>query len=215
MQTSGVPSFPLITILSDAVSVATYGTKEYTILDKTITTKQASIDRANAMLAQYSQPMYTGKFITLKDGMVEGQTFSITLPTRGITGTFKIQQITTTLRTPSAATADLVYEVQFVSSFNLGIIEILNRLLIQDQALQQPQSNNAVPNRIYGSLETITTGESIVASLAHNPQAETITATEASNAAKNAGTVFVAGPYTPANFADTKRVFILNGSRVG
>jgi hypothetical protein len=214
VKTSGTPTFPLITILGDPVSQAAYGMKEYMILDKTITTKQQSIDRANAQLAQYAQPLYTGKFITLKDGLVQGQTISINLPSRGISGTFKIQQIDTTLRTPSGATADLIYSVQFVSAFNIGIIELLNKILIQDQASQIEVSSNEVPNRIYAPIETMTVADLISVAI-DTPQTETITAVEASNAAKDAGTVFVVGPYTPTGFSDTKRVFILNGSRLG
>ena len=213
VKTTGVPSYPLVSISSDQVSVGLYGTKEYLIQDQNITTKQQALDRATAMLAQYSQPTYSGKFITLKDGLVQGQTIQINLPSRGISGSFKIKQIDTTLRTPSGITADLIYSVQFVSSVDIGIIEILNKLLIQDTANQVPVSPNEIPNRIYGPLETITLVEAFTADKGLDVADETITNTESfTNTGKNYGTIFVAGPFAPSS---TKREFITNGSRVG
>ena len=213
VKTSGTPSYPLVSISSDQVSVGTYGTKEFLIQDQNITTKQQAIDRAAAMLAQYSQPLYSGQFTTLKAGLVQGQTIIINLPSRGISGYFKIQQIETTLRTPSNGSADLVFVVSFVSSFNIGIIEILNRLLIQDQANLVPVSANEIPNRIYGPIEVITVGEGFTASKGQTAGTETVTVGEGFvNTGKNYGTIFVAGPQVPSS---TLRIFITNGSRVG
>lgn len=216
VKTVGIPEYPLLTILTDPLSLAQYGQKEFLIYDKNILTKQQSIDRANAEIAKNSQPVYTGQFTTLKNGLAVGQFLSINITSRSLTGAFKIQQIDITLRTPSATTSDLQYAVQFCSTYDLGIVEILNRLLISDVAGQLIVGSNEVPDRVYGVTETITAVETIASSILHNPQNETITATELfTNNGTNFGTIFVAGPYTPTNGSPPKRIFITNGSRLG
>lgn len=213
VQTSGIPQFPLLTILTDPVSLATYGQKEFLIYDKTIINKQQSIDRANAELLSYSQPNYTGQFTTLIAGLICGQYLTVNVPSRGLSGQFKIQQINITLRTPSAVTSDLVYVVQFCSTPNLDLVDVLNRLLVSDVSAQLQVGANEVPDRVYGVNETITTSDMIVSTLIHNPQNETITTAE-SFTAQSLGyaVIFVAGPQAPSGF---KRVFVLNGSRLG
>ena len=213
VQTSGIPNYPLLTILTDPISLAAYGQKEFLIYDKNILTKQQSIDRANAELAKNSQPMYTGQFTTLLDGLTVGQTISINIPSRSLVGSFKIQQIDITMRTPSAVTSDLQYVVQFCTTYDLGLVEMLNRLLITDVAGQLVVGANEVPDRVYGVNETITASETFASSLSHNPQSETITATESfTNNGLNFGTIFVAGPFTPSS---TSRIFCCDGSRLG
>ena len=213
VQTSGIPQYPLLTILTDPISLAAYGQKEFLIYDKNMTDKQQSIIRAQAELAKNSMPNYTGQFVTFKDGLQVGQNLSINIPSRSLVGTYKIQQIDIAMRTPSAVTADLMYTVKFCTTLDLGMIEILNRLLITDVAGQLQVGTNEVPDRVYGINETITLVEAIIASLLHNPQNETVTLTESfTNNGLAFGTVFVAGPFTPTS---TSRVFVTNGSRLG
>lgn len=214
IKTTGTPVYPLIAILQDSVSIGQYGTKEYLIVDKNITTKQQAIDRAHAELLRYAQPNYTGTFTTFTDGLVQGQNIVITLPTRGISGTFKIQKIVTTMRTPSGHTADLAYEVSFCSTLQIGMVDILNKLLVKDVSDQIDIDANAVPNRIYSALESITAVDVLVAAKGIALDEE-VDAAEATNAAKDAGTIFVAGPYIPSSFADTKRQFNTDGSLLG
>ena len=213
--TQGVPTFPILCQVQDPVSTVKYGTKQFLILDKTITTQQQAIDRGNAQLAQYSEPLYSGQFITLNDGLIEGQYLKINCPIRGITGNFKIMQIDSVLRTPSGDNADLVYTVQFASAMDVGMIELLNRLLVADQANQVVVSSNTILDSIFAPFETITVGEVAVAAISGTAYAETITAVESSNATLSLATIFVVGPYTPSGFSDTKRPFITNGSLLG
>lgn len=213
VQTAGTPTYPLLSIITDPVSIATYGTKQYLIFDKTITTKQQAIDRATAELAKYKSPNYTGTFTTYKDGLVAGMMLTINCTIRALTGSFKIQQIDITLRTPSAVTSDLRYDVQFCSTLDLGLVEILNKLLIADTAAQLQVGANEVPDRIYAVNETITVVESFASSISHNPQNETITISDGfTNNGFNFGTKFEVGPVTPSG---VHRQFILNGSPLG
>lgn len=213
IQTTGTPSYPLLTILTDPTSLALYGQKAFLIYDKTIINKNQSITRAQSELLKNKDPIYTGSFTTRKDGLFVGQYLSINLPARSLVGSYKIQQIDITMRTASATTSDLFYKVQFCSTLDIGIIEILNRLLITDVSAQLSVGANEVPDRVYGVNETITIGEAVVSSIAHNPQNETITIGESFTAqALNYAVVFVAGAQVPTGF---KRVFVLNGSPLG
>lgn len=213
---TGVPSFPLISIVQDSVSVNTYGVYEYLIVDKTITTKTQSQARAQAELLKYSQPLTTGSFDTITDGLQQGQVITINCPARGINGTYKIQQITTILRTPSQVTSDLFYTIQFVSTLDVGMVDLLNKLLIKDVSDQITIGANEIIDRVYALMETITLTETVIISKSHNPQNEIITLSENFvPTGKNFGTIFVAGPYVTTLGVDLKRQFVLNGSRLG
>ncbi len=215
VKTTGIPIFPLITEQQDIASVAANGEYEYLIVDKTIKSKDAANQRALAELLKYSTLLTKGTFSTRTSGLRSGQTISINCTLRGIVGTYLIERIITTLRTPSGSTTDLLFEVKIISTVDITMVDILNKLLIKDPSSQIDIGQNEIVNRIYNQSEAITIGEVTAQSKTHNPQTETVTLTEASNAAKNAGTIFVTGSYTPANFADTKRVFIVGGSRLG
>ncbi len=215
VKTTGIPIFPLITQQQDVPSVALNGEYQYVIIDKTIKSKDAANQRAQAELLKYSTVLTKGSFTTRTSGLRTGQTISIACTNQGITGSYKIERIATSLRTPSSVTSDLLFEVSLVSTVDVTMVDILNKLLVKDPAAQLDIGQNEVVDRIYTMPEAITIGESTAQSKVHNPQAETITLTEASQASKTLATVFVAGPYTPSSFSDTKRVFILEGSRLG
>lgn len=215
VKTSGIPVFPLITEQQDIASVNANGQYQFVIIDKTISTKNAAKQRATAELLKYANVLTTGSFQTRTSGLRTGQTISINCTARGITGSYLIDRIITRLRTPSASSSDLIFDVHFISTVDVTMVDVLNKLLVKDPANQIDIGQNEVVNRIYIDDESITIGEVTTQSKVHNPQTDTITLTESSNAAKSAGTVFVAGPYTPSSFADTKRVFILNGSPLG
>lgn len=210
---TGTPVYPLIAEQKDTVSITTYGTYQYVIVDTTIKSRAAASQRARAELLKYSNPLKTANFETHVSGLLSGQTITINSTVWGVNTEYKIQQITTTLRTFDGSS--LKFEVDCVSTESLNMVDILNKLLVKDVSDQIEIGQNEVVDLIYSALEEITIGESVAISLTHNPQAETITLTEATNSALNAGTIFVAGPYTPSGFGDTKRVFVLNGSLLG
>ena len=207
---SGVPVFPIITQQQDTASVATYGLYEYLILDKTISSKDAAKKRAAAELLNYSQPITTGSFTTLTSGLRTGQTVTINSSFRNINSAYKIQRITTTLRTPSVTTSGLIFKVEFVSTIDVTMVDILNKLLITDPANQIDIGANEIIDTIYSQYESVVMSEVTAQSLVHNPQTETVTAGESfTNRGFNFGTIFVAGPFTPSG---TSRVFVCDGS---
>lgn len=210
---TGIPMFPLVTQQQDALSVATYGIYQYVIVDKTITTKTAASQRAQAELILYANPNTKISFSTQTSGLVVGQTISIICPLRGISGSYKISKMIMRLHTPSEVTSDLMFDVECVSALSIDLIDLLNKLLVKDPADQISIGTNEVVDRIYTFPETITISEVVTVSKVHNPIFETITITESfTNNGLNFGTIFVAGPWPPST---TKRVFVLDGSILG
>lgn len=210
---TGTPTFPVISQVQDSASIAAYGIFEYVIVDRSISSKQNATNKAQAELLLYKDPIVTGTFRTQKAGLVAGQVIAIACPKMGISGAFKVQRIATSLRTPSAATSDFFFDVDFVSTTSISMVDVLNRLLLVDPTTQVTVDVNEIVDTILSSNETVTATESVSSSLAHNPQSETVTAGESFvNNGLNFGTIFVAGVQVPST---TKRVFVLNGSTLG
>lgn len=210
---TGVPVFPLITQQLDPVSIAAYGTYQYLIVDRTITTKLAANQRAQAELLQYANPITRASFMTTTSGLLPGQVITINCPLRGISGSYKISKIDMKLKTPSASSSDFIFTIEAVSTLKVNLVDILNKLLVKNVSDQLVIGSNEIVDRIFSSFETISIGEVLVASKVHNPISETVTIGETfDNRGVNFGTIFVAGPWTPST---TKRVFVLNGSRLG
>lgn len=158
---TGIPTFPIIVQAQNSISVATYGQFQAVVVDKTITSKDAAIKRANAELLNYGLPLTTGSFETHDDGLKTGQTLTINSTIRGIVGSFKIQQIETTLRTPSAVTADLSYKVNFVSTIDISLVDVLNKLLVTDPSNNITIGVNEIIEIIYSFDESFSFSDSV------------------------------------------------------
>lgn len=148
--TSGYPSYPLIVVKRNETSIALYGLWETIIVDKSIVTAESALAIANAQIAQYSLPAQTGTFKTYTDGLIAGQSITITSTIRDTAQTFKIRQITTTFHTPTS----FEYVVSIETGNNLGINDVLNKLLITNQADQIVVGDNEVIQRYYGFVES-------------------------------------------------------------
>jgi len=215
IKTTGIPIFPLIAEKLDLSSIAQHGTFQYVIIDKTIKSRAAASQRADAELQKYGQTANEGRFETHTSGLRTGQTINVNSSIRGINRDYKIQRIITTLRTPSA----LSYEVHLLASENVGMVDLLNKLLIKDPSSQIEIGQNEVVDRLFSIFEDVAITESVATSISHNLQAENLTAVEATfEQPLNYATKFVFGPWIPTvsvGGPDTKRQFILNGSPLG
>lgn len=209
---TGVPVFPLITQQQDPVSVSAYGTYQYLIIDKTITTRLAANQRAQAELLQYGNPISRVMFQTETSGLISGQVITIICPLRGVSGSYKISKVEMKLKTPSPSTSKFLFTIEAVSTLKINLVDILNKLLVKNPADQIQIGSNEVVDRIFSSFETITIGESLVVGTSHHITEGLSVGETFNNRGTNFGTIFVAGPYTPST---TKRVFILNGSLLG
>ncbi len=131
---TGIPSFPIIAASQNGASISTYGQYEFVIVDLTITSQDAALKRANAELLNYSLPSITGNFVTYTDGLATGQTLTINSTIRGINASYKIQQIVTTLKKADTSTLKLIYSVDFLSTIDVTLVDVLNKLLVTDPA---------------------------------------------------------------------------------
>ena len=195
IQYTGVPSFSVIVQLQNPSSITQYGAYEYLIVDKTIITKATARNRAVTELLKYSQPLVTGSFNTRTSGLKAGQTITINSAKRGINDSYKIQRITTQLRTPSANTSDFMFSVEVVSTQTLTMNDVLKKLLVTDQTDQLTIGSNEIVDIVYTFDEVSTTVETFAIS-GHIQFVETSTTAESFTLqAPNYPTDFVLGDF--------------------
>ena len=128
------PQYPLILQKRNEVSVTTYGLFQTVIVDKNIRDLETAGLRADVELLKYSEPEKTADFLTYTSGLMTGQTINIQSTIRGINQDYKIQSIRSTLKTPN--TDELTHEVSCITAEDLGINDILARLLIKNPSDQ-------------------------------------------------------------------------------
>lgn len=212
---SGNPRYPLVSETNELSSQSAYGIFEYLIIDKTILTKTAAKQRADAELARYSQPTKTATFKTDTPGLNTGETIIVNSPLRGINESFIITRIEVVCKTPTTYT----YQIEATNNLTTaGIIDLMSNILSNRELDQIAIDANEVIDRLQSVNETITLAETFTVSKGID-QFETITLSETVTPQPlNYGTIFVLGPYTPTislNGADTKRVFMVGGSLLG
>lgn len=205
----GNPMIPVIVKKGDPTSIAAHGTFEYLIIDKSITSQQGARDRATAELRDYRDSLVEGNFRTSTSGLRAGQALTVGITARGISDTYLIQSVVMTARSPTT----LFYDVSLISTRTYGIIEYLLGLL-RDGKKQIAINDNEVVDLAQDIAETLTCGDSWVEA-STNDQTEDVDMAEDFDSGTNQGTIFVFAPYTHASFSDTKRAFILEGSRLG
>lgn len=128
----GTYFYPLIFRKQNQVSIATYGLFQYIIVDKNITSVDEANARADAELAKYATPVYSGSFLTYSDGLIAGQYITVSSLIRGASQGYKIQSIDTIMRT----TTTLQYKVSIQSAEDITMNDILRKLLLEDIADQ-------------------------------------------------------------------------------
>lgn len=206
---NGNPMIPVIVKKGDPTSIAANGVYEFLVIDKSIQTLQGGRDRATSELRAYRDNLVEGEFTTDTAGLRAGQTISINITARGIADDYIIKSVVFRTKSPTA----FFYDVKLVSTRSFGIIEYLLNLIRNDRK-QIILNDNEVIDLVQGIDELVTITD-VWTQGDTNTQTETLTLGEVLNNDLDHGTIFVLGPYTPANFADTKRPFILNGSPLG
>jgi len=151
--------YPLILQKRDEASIASYGLFQYIIIDKTIVDLETAGLRADVELIKNAQPLKTANFETSTDGLMVGQTINIQSTIRGIDQDFKIQSIRSYLRSP--ADDDLGHEIQCVTADDLGINDILSKLLIKNPSDQIDISQDEFIVRIRTILESMEITDSV------------------------------------------------------
>ncbi len=138
---SGNQVYPIKIVRSDVSSIATYGEYQYVIRDATIKSEDQAIQRAKAEIKKYGSRANEGYLITTKSGLKSGQSIIVNSSILGIVNeTFKITRVIMSARTPSS----FQYEVQLLASENVGIIDVLGKLLVTNPAEQFEIEENEV-----------------------------------------------------------------------
>jgi len=211
----GSPYYPVRLKVRDVNSIASFssaegstGEYEYLIIDTTIKTREGARERATAELESYKDTLSEGSFQTYTDGLKAGQVIRINSTAHDIDEEFVINRVTTKMWTSK----EMMYTVNLVTTKTFGIIELLQKLL-----LQETNNININPDEVIDIVESysesITISETFTAELEHNLQRETITMNETFTAQSlDYNVEFVLGEFAPT---DVRRIFILDGSILG
>lgn len=205
---SGIQVYPIKIIRRHIPSVSLYGEWQYIIRDATIKSEEAAKQRAAAEIEKYGEPANEGVFRTYTSGLRSGQTITVQSTALGIsTMTFKIVRCIFTARTKDT----FEYEVHLLASEDVGIIDVLSKLLVGDPATQFETLDNEVIVQAEAWEEEMTMLDSFTATKypTGTPDfAETITIGESwltNPFGLNTNPIWVAGPYWPTSGADRKR----------
>ncbi len=124
------------------------GVYEHVITDDTLVTVQAAEAAGMADLREHANPKVTGSFETEVDGWAPGQLAEISLPDRGIEGTFLVQRVTITPFDSEIWT----YTVEYGGRL-LGIADFLAALVSAQQ--QKRQANSLFLHKYVSGQETV------------------------------------------------------------
>jgi hypothetical protein len=162
---TGTPLYPLILRKQNNTSIALYGVYQYLIVDKTIKDIDTASQRADAEILKYALPLRRAKFTTYTDGFKVGQNITINSTIRNINQSYKIESINARLRTPT----DLVYDVNLINSDDIGINDILTKLLIRNISDQIEIGSDEVVQRYQGFSESIAITDTVGAPTKTSP----------------------------------------------
>lgn len=176
VEVGGLPYIPVIVKVRDTASIALYGEHQYKIVDKSINSKEGARDRALAELTAWSTTINEGSFQTTTGGLDTGQQIAISSTIRGMSDTYVISRISTTMTSGQ----DLLHSVTLVTTKTYGMIEFLMQLLInKDKEIEI--NAGEVTDAVESASEVITMVETTpVVSISHNPQTEALALAESS-----------------------------------
>ena len=218
---SGEPRLPVIVKIADSAAVdamyssegETEGDYEYLIVDKSLKSKEEARDRAEAELVAYANTVEEGSFETETSGLAAGQTIYIDSDAHSVDESFLIKEVVSTMWTPT----ELRYTIKLISTRTIDMIGLLQKLLV-GQGRSLSFDEDEIIDKINAYFEEIVFSEVALASLEHNPQAETVALSSTYSANIDYDVEFVAGPYIPTG---SKRTFLCTltanggGARLG
>lgn len=214
---SGIQVYPIKIIRRDIASIATYGEWQHIIRDATIKSESAAKTRAAAEIKKYANSAKEGIFRTYTSGLRSGMTINIGSTALGYTAAdYKIIRTILTARSKDA----FEYEVHILASEDVGILDVLGKLLVSDPATQFETLENEVIVQAEAWEETATMADSFTTTKyprATPTYTETSTFTQTNNNVNPFGLnvlpIWVVGPYFYTNpTTDKKRVIRLDSS---
>jgi len=193
-----VTGTPMVQVLIKAqlgASISQNGTFEHVIIDKTIITKAAARQRAQADLEDYGFAIKTASFKTYESGLRSGQKINIQSAIRGINQDFIITRVTARIRTETT----FEYDVECSTIRNTGMVAFL-----QNQIAETNKKVGIFKNE--GEvLDTVISIEDI----------DTYAATDSLlRVVKDDPPLWVIGPYTITSDSDRHRVPIIDSGWV-
>lgn len=123
VEVSGTYLYPIVVRVPAPASIASFGTYEFPITDKSIKSQAEAIERAMAELRVYQNKLHEGSFRTYADGFRSGQVITINSAQRGKSIDVLIQSVAAAMRDPMGDRFE--YEVRFATLKSIGIIEYL------------------------------------------------------------------------------------------
>lgn len=145
LQVTYTYDIPILVAVENPSSITTYGTHEFLIVDKSITTTQAARDRASAELTDYANNIVEGFFFTYQDGFRSGQYVNVNSSVLGITNTNYIVQKCVA---KSIGGGKFLYQVYLASAKTLGAIRFLIELLQANKNIAQVATNEVLDNLV-------------------------------------------------------------------
>ena len=201
----GNPLFPLIVVAESPESIAEYGLKEHTIVDKSIKSTNFAIDRGISDLEAYKDGVQSGEFETYTHGLRSGQLISVNSDKIAINDSFLIRSV----RMEEFGNTGARYIVRLASNKVVGIIELLQLLLLKDRK-QLVIGEDEVPNLIRLDTAELQTHEQITR-IDHETDHTDLELEEVIRV-PDWEAEFVLGPYFPIDEDDPKTPMILDES---
>lgn len=151
---------PILVAIEDSDSIEEYGQLEYAIFDTDITTTEQARARAEAELADYAHPTYSGSFKTMQTGFVAGQQMKIDIVELGINQAFLVKSV----KANSLGNGTFEYTISITSSRQLGIIKFLVGILESNKNALNISSDEVVDEltTVTGESFTITFGTPVL-----------------------------------------------------
>jgi len=204
---AGIPLYNLVVQVEEPVSMEAYGIFEFAKTDKTIKSRETAVALAKSEISAYKDGLVEGSFETYTAGLRSGQIIRITSTLLDIDESFLIQRVSFKMLT----TTDFYYKVELATLRTIGIIDFLIGLLRSGDHVIEDTGETVLEKTVF-PIENFTLGDEIAINTDDLPQAETLNVDEeATVQALDYGVQFVLGPQLPSS---TKRVFILDGSRL-
>jgi hypothetical protein len=130
----GNPLFPIIVKVPNVSSIKKYGTYEFKIIDKNIVSRADAVARGRAELSAYADSIEEGSFTTNTPGLRSGQLINVNV---GDTNEdFIIQSITISMLDPFSCQ----WSAKIATTKTLGIIQILQKFLIQEDNIREGET---------------------------------------------------------------------------
>lgn len=208
VDVTGLPLIPLFVKLTAPASVASKGSFEFKITDRTLKSQDAVRKRAQAELDAYAESISEGSFETTQSGLHAGQRITVNSSLRGIVNQeYVIQQVTWVMRTPTTFN----YHVKLANVKSFEIVELLRQLLrVGEKTLGVIRDPSSVLNIITSlndiDVVNITETLSVNGKVVNLTGVDSMTAIDTLlNAGINDPATWVYGTYAPTGDADRKR----------